>query len=275
MVGMILRLTLSPTVRTLLFAAAVGVCLSPLRAQDTRATVLAQIGQVSVMTDPRGYDVQPLSQGMAVKPQQLIVTGPDGWAQFQVSDGSTFEVFSNARLVFRPALGNWRDLLNVVLGRVKVFIQHAPGKVNHNEVSSPTAVISVRGTVFDVWVEDPDGTTLVTVDEGLVDVRHLTVAGEPRRLNPGDFVRVFRNQPLAIAKPDKSNAIQVVMKVARDTVWQILRGQRSGGGAGGGSGTGPIGAQGDKGKPGTGTTTGAPGAPPAPPGAPPPPPGGD
>lgn len=280
---MFLRLTLSPTVRTLLIAAAVCVCLAPLRAQDTKATVLARVGQVSVMTDPRGYDVQPLSQGMAVKPQQLIVTGPDGYAQFQVSDGSTFEVFSNARVVFRPSLGNWKDLLNIVLGRVKVFIQHAPGKVNHNEVSSPTAVISVRGTVFDVVVEDDEGTTLVTVDEGLVDVQNRTAAGESRRLNPGDFVRVFRNQPLALAKPDKSNVIQAGLRLARDTIWQILRGQRAGGGAAGGPGTGPVGAQGDKGKPGAttgdtgkgGTTTGVPGAPPAPPGAPPPPPGGD
>lgn len=283
---MLLRLTLSRTVRTLLIAVAVGVCLAPLRAQDTKATVLTQTGQVSVMTDARGYDAQPLSQGMAVKPQQLIVTGPDGYAQFQVSDGSTFEVFSSARVVFRPSLGNWKDLLNIVLGRVKVFIQHAPGTVNHNEVSSPTAVISVRGTVFDVVVEDVDGTTLVTVDEGLVDVQNRTAAGKSVRLNPGEFVRVFRNQPLAIAKPDKSNAIQAGLKVARDTIWQILRGRQASGGVAGGPGTVPSGPQGDRcgkvvcpttGGKGTGvpgTPPGPPGTPPAPPGVPPPPPGG-
>ena len=35
-------------------------------------------------------------------------------------------------------------------------------------MTSPTAVISVRGTVFDVVVQDDDGTTFVTVDEGEV-----------------------------------------------------------------------------------------------------------
>jgi hypothetical protein len=266
---MLLRLMFSRTVRTLLIAAAVSVCLAPLRAQDAKATVLAQTGQVSVMSDVRGMDAQPLSQGMTVKPQQMIVTGPDGFARFQVSDGSTFEVFSNARLVFRPTLANWKDLLNIVLGRVKVFIQHAPGKFNHNDVSSPTAVISVRGTVFDVIVEDSEGTTLVTVDEGLVDVRNQTAAGDPRRLNPGEYVRVFRNQPLAIAKPDKSNAVQMVLRAGRDAIIQVLRGRQVNGGVAGGPV--PVGAQGDKGKGGTSTT---PGAPPAPPGAPPPPPGG-
>jgi len=33
--------------------------------------------------------------------EQIIVTGADSYAQFQVSDGSTFEVFSNAKVVFR------------------------------------------------------------------------------------------------------------------------------------------------------------------------------
>src|ERR1022692_3091928 len=270
---MLLRFTLSRTVRTLLIAAALGVCLAPLRAQDTKATVLTQIGRVSVMTDALGYVEQPLFQGMTVSPQQLIVTGPDGYAQFRVSDGSTFEVFSNARVMFRPTMGNWKDLLNIVLGRVKVFIQHAPGQINHNEVSSPTAVISVRGTVFDVVVEDVDGTTLVTVDEGLVDVQNRTAAGGRLLVNPGESVRVFRNVPLAVVKPDKSGVIQAGLRLARDTAWQIVRGQRAGGGVAGTPGQVPSGPQGDKGP--NGNTNRVPGAPPTLPGAPPPPPGGD
>jgi hypothetical protein len=251
----------------LLIAAAVVVCLAPLRAQDATATVLAQTGRVSVMTDSRGEQI--LSTGMAVKPQQVIVTGPDGYALFEVSDGSTFEVFNDARVVFRPTLANWKDLLNIVLGRVKVYIQHPPGKINHNEVSSPTAVISVRGTVFDVNVEDVDGTTLVTVEEGLVDVQNRTAAGTPVRLNPGEYITVFRNQQLAAAKPDKDGIIQAGFRLARDTFWQILRGQRASGGVSGPGGV-PVGAQGDKGKGGTGT----PGAPTTAPGAPTTPPGG-
>jgi len=267
------RLTLSRTVRTLLIAAAAVVCLKTLSAQDARATVISQVGQISVMSDPRGGDATPLLQGMSIKPQQLIVSGPDGYAQFQVSDGSTFEVYSNARVVFRPTMGSWTDLLNVGIGRVKVWIQHAPNRVNHNQVSSPTAVISVRGTVFDVVVEDSDGTTLVTLDEGAVDVRNLTAAGNTVSLHPGDFLRVFRNQPLALAKPDHGNVIQQGMKMARDAAWQVLRNRQTPVGGVGvpGSGT-STGAQGDKGKGGTTTTT--PGAPPTVPGAPPPPPGG-
>ncbi len=201
-----------------------------------------------------------LSEGMSIKPQQVIVTGPDGYAQFQVSDGSTFEVFSDARVVFRPTLGNWTDLLNLVLGRVKVMITHPNGKPNHNQVSSPTAVISVRGTVFDVVVEDADGTTLVTVDEGLVDVQNRTAPGNAVRLNPGEYVRVFRNQQLAAAKPANGFIHDRLLQASKDALQQILLGQRPAAGVTG-PGSVPVGPQGDKGKP-----TPPPGAPPAPPG---------
>ncbi len=260
-VGMLQRFLLPPAVRMLLIAATLGVCLTPLHAQDATAEVIYQVGQVSVTSDSR--DLQVVSTGMAIKPQQVIVTGPDGYAQFRVSDGSTFEVFSNARVVFRPTMGNWRDLLNVVLGRVKVFITHPYGKVNHNEVSSPTAVISVRGTVFDVVVEDDDGTTLVTLEEGIVDVRNQTAAGNSVRLNPGEFVRVFRNQQLAAASPDKGGILKAIQRALRDS-YIVRAGQRPVG-VGGGPASLP-GAQGDKGK----TGSSAPGAPPAAPGAAPP-----
>jgi len=264
-VGMFQRLLLSPAVSMLLIAAALGVCPTRVHAQDATAQAVALVGQVSVTSDSR--DLQALSMGMAVKPLQVIVTGPDGYAQFQVSDGSTFEVFSNARVIFRPSMGNWKDLLNIVIGRVKVFVTHPNGKINHNEVSSPTAIISVRGTVFDVYVEDDDGTTLVSVDEGLVDVRNQTAAGLPVRLNPGESIRVFRNQQLAALKPDKSGLIQAALKAMRDSVL-VLRGPRAVGVPGV---PGSPGAQGDKGK--TGSTT--PGAPGSGPGAPSKPPGGN
>ena len=268
---MLQRFTLSRNVRMLLVAAALVVCLAPLGGQDVyNATVIEQVGQVSIQD--AGY-LKALSVGSPVRQQQTIVTGPDGYAKFRVSDGSTFEVFNNAQVVFRKNLGNWKDLLNVILGRVKVFIQHEPDKPNHNEVSSPTAVISVRGTVFDVVVEDPDGTTLVTVDEGTVWVRNMTAAGSTAVLNPGDVIRVFRGQPLEPkAKIDKVDLFNKLKKAAQDAVYQVLLQRRVGGSPlPGGGASAPPSTQGDKGK---GGSTGTPGSPPPPPGSPPPPPGG-
>ena len=138
-------------VRPLLMAAALVVSLAPLQAQDTAAKALVINGDVSVMRDGNPW---ALFEGNTVRPKQMVKTGPDGYARFQVSDGSTFEVFPNSQVMFRDNPPTWKDLLDVVIGRVKVYIQHLPGIPNPNTVSSPTAVISVRGTVFVVNVED-------------------------------------------------------------------------------------------------------------------------
>jgi hypothetical protein len=198
---MLRRLTFARAVHTPLIAVAFVVSLTPLYAQcvlDPRssgAMVLVQSGDVSQLGDRAGSRVTIKPCGI-VNQQQVIKTGPDGYAKFQVSDGSTFEVFPNTELTFRKTYGIG-DLLNVWMGKVKVYIQHLPGIPNPNNVTTPTALISVRGTIFDVDVQDLDGTTFVTLDEGLVDVRHLRVASGIVRLTPGESIQVLPNMPLS------------------------------------------------------------------------------
>jgi len=252
--------------RTLLLAIALVVSIAPLSAQDSAAKVIYQTGQVSLAN---GGLFKTLSVGDQVKAQQMVVTGPDGFARFEVSDGSTFEVFPNSKVVFRETPGNWQHLLNLWFGRVKVFIQHAPGVPNPNQVTSPTAVISVRGTVFDVVVQDAEGTTFVTVDEGEVAVRNVTAFGNSAILHAGESVTVSPGVPLLGHQIDKGNIVRNALRYARDVYYnsRIQRPPGTGGPVGGAPGGG---AQGDKGK-GDGTT--GPGAPPAGPGAPPAAPG--
>src|SRR5579871_60948 len=196
-----------------------AVCMPSLYAQTGAARVITLTGQVSVLRDSSPWI---LNVGDSVQPRQIIITGADGFAVFQVSDGSTFEVFPNARVIFRENPGSWMDLLDVLLGRVKVHIQKlGGGKPNYNRVRTPTAVISVRGTVFDVAVEDEDDTTLVSVEEGQVGVQHLLKPGPERILNPGESLRVFRNQPLAAAQVDKGPAIRALLRAAEQALYEI------------------------------------------------------
>jgi len=278
---MLRRVTFTRAMHTLLIAVALVVSSNPLRAQcvlsaesiGTGAMVLFQSGDVSQLGDRAGYRVIIPPCGI-VNQQHVIKTGPDGYAKFQVSDGSTFEVFPNSEVTFRKTYGI-TDLLNVWMGKVKVYIQHFPGVPNPNNVTTPTALISVRGTIFDVEVQD-DGATFVTLDEGLVDVRHLQVASRIVSLHPGESVQVLPNIPLAALPHDKGVVARQILRALQDAVRQAIYQRPNGPGTSGGPvGPGTSGAQGDKGK-NTGTTTGTgtgTGAPPAPP-PPPPPPGG-
>ncbi len=183
------------------------------------ARVVSLTGQVSILRDSRPW---ALSVGSEIKLGQVIVTGEDGFAVFQVSDGSTFEVYANSQAVFRKTPGNLKDLLDVVLGHVKVHIQKWGGQPNFNRVFTPTAVISVRGTTFDVEVEDDEDTTLVVVEEGLVEVQHARHPGTPRLLGAGDWLRVYRNQPLGAARFDRGSVLNATFRAIADALSTLV-----------------------------------------------------
>jgi hypothetical protein len=265
--------------RWLATAVVFSVCAITGRAQESAAKVVTLSGQVSVLRDNSPW---ALNLGDSVQPRQIIVTGADGYALLQVSDGSTFEVFHNSRVVFRDNPGNWKDLLEVWLGRVKIQIEKVGGQPNYNKVRTPTAVISVRGTVFDVTVEDEDATTMVTVDEGQVAVQHaLLPRGDPKILNPGEWIRVYKNQPLSAKVVDRGGVLRGAMRAAADAVYEVIYrtsrvpGSTGGGNPGGGNPSGGTGGVGDCGKPGgckTGGSSGGGSSAPTPPPPPPPPP---
>ena len=226
---------------------------------ELAAKVMKLSGQVSVLRDSEPW---ALNIGDSVQVRQVIVTGPDGYAQFEVTDGSTFEVYPNSNVVFRRNPTNWRDLLDVFVGRVKIHIQKWGGQPNPNRVHTPSAVISVRGTTFDVSVDPDDETTLVAVEEGQVDVRHATKGGETKILNAGESIQVFKTQPLAAKMIDKGAVAQRLFKALNDALYTISTNSRiptriPGVGGGGSTGNGQV-------QPLP--------APPPPPPAPPPPP---
>jgi hypothetical protein len=182
------------------------------------ARLISSTGQISILRDGNTW---ALNLGDLIQPQQVIVTGPDGYGVFKVSDGSTFEVFPKARVVFRQNRGDWKDLLEVWLGKVRVQIEHPGGLPNNNKVRTPSAVISVRGTIFDVEVEDEDATTLVLDEEGQVAVQHaLKAGGDARILNPGEYIRVYKNDPIAKKLIDKGNLLQRAARMASDALYQ-------------------------------------------------------
>jgi hypothetical protein len=223
---------------------------------ELAAKVVKLAGQVSVLHDSEPW---ALNVGDSVQVRQVIVTGPDGYAQFQVSDGSTFEVYPNSSVIFRKNPGNWRDLLDVFVGRVKIHIQKWGGQPNPNRVNTPTAVISVRGTIFDVSVDPNDETTLVAVEEGQVDVRHALRGGDAKVLNAGESIQVFKTQPLASRAIDKGIVAQRLLRALNDALYTIsTNGARLPG-----SGTVSI-------PTGSGQTKTLPPPPPPPPAAPPP-----
>lgn len=227
-------------VRGLLFAVTAVVCLAQMPPSDSgqfAAKVASLTGRVSVLKDNQPW---ALSAGDSVQVRQIIVSGPDGHALFQVSDGSTFEVFPNSTVVFRKNVPNWSDLLDVLIGRVRIHIQKWGGRDgNPNRIYTPTAVISVRGTTFDVAVNDDDESTIVEVEEGEVAVQHaLLPSGSAKVLHAGESVTVYKGSPLEAHLIDKGILVRHGLRALMDAVYTAVYRNPQGipGVGGGGSG---------------------------------------
>lgn len=197
---------------------------------ETAAKVMSLTGQVSVLRDSGPW---ALNEGSLVHVKQVIVTGADGFATFQITDGSTFEVYPNSRVTFRNNPSSLKDLLDVWLGRVRVHIQKLSGQPNHQRIKTPTAVISVRGTVFDIDVEGEES-TLVSVTEGLVEVDHAQLPSkQPKLLGAGETLRVYKDIPLAKSSPNRDAVLQQGMRAATEALYRVIFGPRNGGGPAG------------------------------------------
>ncbi len=70
-------------------------------------------------------------------------------------------------------------------------------------------------------MEDEDGTTLVLDEEGQVEVRHTLRAGDPKVLNPGEYIRVYvGNEPIARKTIDKGGVLQRALRVASEVLYE-------------------------------------------------------
>src|SRR5262249_17827945 len=136
-------------------------------------------------------------------------------------------------------------------------IQTFGGNPNPYRVHSPTAVISVRGTTFDVAV-DEDKVTLIEVEEGQVIVAHKYLpSNKIIQLLPGQYLRVYPNVPLASSGINKGGLAARIAEAVRDALYVVRT-------VGGSGGKAPV--------PGTPGGTPAPPSIPTDPQAPPPPP---
>ena len=103
----------------------------------------------------------------------------DGRLLLKLSDGSDVLVRPHTKLLLKqPEASGWK-YFQLLMGRVRTQIQKRMGGSPAFQIGTPSAVISVRGTKFDVEV-DRRGFTEVDVDEGVVELEAVTGRGTVR-----------------------------------------------------------------------------------------------
>jgi FecR-like protein len=136
-------------------------------------------------------------RGDVLAPGEEIDTRGGGHLTIELTDGSLVVVRPGSRVLLRDfrEASTLRELFEVLLGRVRVRINHFGGKPNPYRINSPTASIAVRGTEFSVAVNGV-GDTEVIVYEGLVEVTSLSNPQNGVLVHPGQGVIVRPNQDI-------------------------------------------------------------------------------
>ena len=133
-------------------------------------------------------------RGQLLPAGTLIETGEGRLVLVLRTDESEILVQPHSRLVVsEPAPGNW-NAIEIFLGRVRAYIRKRTGGAPPFQMGTPSAVIAVRGTRFDVEV-NRRGVSEIDVFDGLVEVASATAAGSSVLVSPGLSTRVGMGTP--------------------------------------------------------------------------------
>jgi len=161
----------------------------------------------------------PLSSAQAIQPGDEVRTGPDAQVILTVPDGSYMVVSENSKLTIDDFWsGNFKSIVNLMLGQVRFYIQRLGGRPNPYSVRTPTALIAVRGTIFDVMVDEAQIAEVrclegrVTVENVALPDREVVLDGGYKTLvRPGELpVMPVRNE----AELNRDRAIKIHKKNA-------------------------------------------------------------
>lgn len=182
---------------------------------------------------------QPLKLHDPVQVGDEITTGSNAEAVIQTGDGSTVRIFPDSSVIFSDHSPGIQGFLHVFLGSIKVHIEKLSGRPNPHTLTTPTAIIAVRGTTFSVFVDETDA-TLVAVDEGVVAVSNVRLPSQEMLLRRGQKTWVRPGQPPMAAARFRGPSERADMMPGRGSMG-MQGGAMGGMGMGQGSGSGSHG----------------------------------
>jgi len=172
-----------------------GLLLTLLPASGLQAAPQSQIGSavvvVNLVTAAYERDTRTLQRGDRVHQDELIEVGLDGSSELELDDRTKLALGPGARLtldkfVYDPAKTKGSIVLDLAKGAFR-FITGVAEKPTYL-IRTPAAAITVRGTIFDVYVED-NGRSWLLLLEGAIEVCNLR--GQCKALNePGKLIRI-------------------------------------------------------------------------------------
>ena len=196
---------------------------SRITAQDfVSAKVLTSEGQVEIQRDASGGKLRVQNVAFKVDDElragDTIITGKNGKLVLGLSDGSQAVIAPKTTVIIKDLSQSPRTLFQMIKGKTRIQIEKLGGQPNPYRVNTPTAVIAVRGTIFDVLVEEDK--TQVFLHEGEVAVINQALPDKTVFLTAGQMTQVLMQR-----QPNPPSAFK---EGRNDGVFKMSRGERAG-----------------------------------------------
>ena len=141
-------------------------------------------------------------------PAETVITTEGGRMLLRLQDGSEVLLRPHTRVVLKqPTATDWR-YLQLLIGRIRTQVQKRFGGSTSFQIGTPSAVISVRGTRFDVEVNSRN-VTEVDVVEGIVQLESIQGTGAPVLITAGFSSRVGPDSLPEVPRPTEELRPQV------------------------------------------------------------------
>jgi hypothetical protein len=188
---------------------------------DPGDVIGATVVVVNQVTGEFHQNVRKLDAGDDVLQEEVIAVGLDSRGELILRDETKLAIGPGARLVldrfvYDPDKTTGAIVLNLVKGGFR-FITGLAAKPLY-EIRTPTAAVTVRGTIFDVYIED-SGAIWLLLHEG--SIRACNAGGKCRNLD--DPCRVLRIAPGGeLQEPGTWNTLPTARKVSFETAFPFV-----------------------------------------------------
>lgn len=159
----------------------------------------------TVEIQPKNGNWKKAERKMPLVSDDKLRTGSASLARIQLGDGSKILLLQNSQAEMQ-SLTTVEKSIRLLRGHLRAIVSRLRGG-NNFKVTTPVGVASVRGTDFEVGVDDDGKNMEVSVYEGQVGVSKLGELGKEVVLNAGDRIKFGIEQELS--DPIRSGAVPI------------------------------------------------------------------
>jgi hypothetical protein len=155
------------------------------------SALVTEVKGAVVLTSPEGTPVN--AERGATLPAESKIETVKGSILLELQDGSQVLIKAHSNVVLKSSNEGKGFSLELFLGRILVKVQKRMGETPSFRMGTPSAVITVRGTRFEVEVNRKQK-TYVDVFEGIVEVQGLMPGSRHVLIRPGFFSGTDQNR---------------------------------------------------------------------------------